>query len=458
LAHNNEGERPEENAPMTPILRIQFLLPALIAGAMTAVMTLQPRAAAAQATPRPSVFQTTLEEANQLTPEITTEELQAILAANIVPVFDVRTAKEYAIAHIPGTVNIYEKEVERIVELYPNRSAAMILYCNGPSCGKSKRTSEQLVALGYTNVRRYQLGIPVWRALSQTVQTDLPGVLYIYGGDKTAVWVDARTPAEFAAGSIPGAVNVQKGEATAANDDGRLPFQDKGTRIVVIGATVQQARIVAAEIAKKAYLNSSYFGGTFNDLRASGLINRRPVVITKNAVLPAGAACSAIVRASDVDNGSYDPDAGDTVALAVDPAGPLGPGQLTVTVTGTDSHGASATGSAIVTVADTMAPTIAGIEVQTESQRVMHHRTLLVTVDYAVADNCGAVTAELKVTSRDPGDRGWRVLDAHHVLFSAGGHEWDSHDDTPRRYSMAIVATDAAGNQTVQTVTTRGRE
>src|SRR5262245_62715264 len=109
----------------------------------------------------------------------------------------------------------------------------MILYCNGPSCGKSKRTSEQLVALGYTHVRRYQLGMPVWRALSQTVQTDLPGFQYMFAGDKTAVYVDARTPAEFAAATVPFAVNVQKGEATAANEDGRLPFTDKGTRVVV---------------------------------------------------------------------------------------------------------------------------------------------------------------------------------------------------------------------------------
>lgn len=220
-------------------------------------------------TPRPSVYQATLEEPNQLTPEITTEQLLGILAAQSEPVFDVRTAKEYAIAHIPGTINVYEKEVARITELYPQKDTAMILYCNGPSCGKSKRTSEQLVALGYTNVRRYQLGLPVWRALSQTVQTDMPGLAYIYAGDKTSVFVDARSPAEFSTATIPGAVSVQAGEATAANDDGRLPFQDKGTRIVVFGNTPQQAKVVAAEIAKKAYWNSSYFGGTVDDLVAA---------------------------------------------------------------------------------------------------------------------------------------------------------------------------------------------
>jgi rhodanese-related sulfurtransferase len=228
--------------------------------------------ATAQARSRPSVYQTTLEEPNQLTPEITTEELVAILAVKSEPVFDVRSAKEYAIAHIPGTINVFEREVQRISELYPNRASRMILYCNGPSCGKSKRTSEQLVALGYTHVRRYQLGISVWRALSHTAQTDLPGFDYIHRGDRTAVFVDARTPAEYARGTVLGAVNVQKGEAAAANDDGRLPLTDKGTRIVVFGNTDEQSKVVATEIAEKAYWNSSYFGGTLDDLVAGHYI------------------------------------------------------------------------------------------------------------------------------------------------------------------------------------------
>ncbi|HET6891900.1 MAG TPA: rhodanese-like domain-containing protein [Pyrinomonadaceae bacterium] len=222
-----------------------------------------------------SVYKTTLEEPNQKTPEITTEELQEVLATKTEPVMDVRTAKEFAIAHIPGAINIYEKEVERITKLYPDRSTSMILYCNGPSCGKSKRTSEQLLALGYKKLRRYQLGIPVWRALGLTVQTDIIGFQYIHGGDRTAVFVDARKQAEFANATVPGAVNIQVGEATVANDDGRLPFQDKGTRIVVFATTATEARIVAAEIAKKAYWNASFFGGSFSDLVQAGLVSHR---------------------------------------------------------------------------------------------------------------------------------------------------------------------------------------
>lgn len=218
-----------------------------------------------------TVNQTTLEEADQLTPEISTEELKKILTTRSEPVLDVRSATEYAIAHIPGSVNVYEKEVERVVQLFPDKKAQFVLYCNGPYCGKSKRLSEQLVRLGYTRVRRYQLGLPVWRALGNTVQTDIEGFRYMIAKDKTAVFVDARTAQEFAKETIPGAVNIRPGETEKANEDGRLPYRDKGTRVIVFANSAVEARVVSEEIAKKAYWNSSYFGGTFEDLRRARL-------------------------------------------------------------------------------------------------------------------------------------------------------------------------------------------
>jgi rhodanese-related sulfurtransferase len=208
-------------------------------------------------------------EADPVTPEISTAELKRVLAEGKTPVLDVRSAQEYAIAHIPGSVNHYEKELEQITTAYPDRNSALILYCNGPFCGKSKRLSEELKKQGYTGVRRYQLGLPVWRALGNTVQTDLPGVRYVLSGDRTAVWVDARGADAFAKGSLPKAVNIRKGQADAANDDGRLPKKDKGTRVIVFADTPAEARAVAEEIAHKAYWNSSYFGGRFADLSAS---------------------------------------------------------------------------------------------------------------------------------------------------------------------------------------------
>lgn len=214
-----------------------------------------------------SVSQTTLEEAGQFTPEISTEDLKKILRTKSERVLDVRSTTEFAIAHIPGAISVYEKELERLVQLFPDKAAKFVLYCNGPYCGKSKRLAEQLVKLGYTGVRRYQLGLPVWRALGNTVQTDIEGLRYVIAKDKTAVFVDARTAPEFAKKSIPGAVNIRPGEAEKANEDGRLPYHDKGTRVIVFANSAAEARTVSEEIAKKAYWNASYFSGTFADVR-----------------------------------------------------------------------------------------------------------------------------------------------------------------------------------------------
>jgi rhodanese-related sulfurtransferase len=217
----------------------------------------------------PNIYDAILPETDPVTPQVTTHELERILATGSEPVLDVRQPQEYAIAHIPGSINLYEKEVEQVVQLYPDTASPLVLYCNGPFCGKSKRLSEQLVKRGYTRVRRYQLGLPVWRALGNTVQTDLEGVRYVHNKDRTAVFVDARSPTEFSASTIPGAVNVGPGEAEKANDDGRLPYGDKGTRVIVFGDDGKSARPVAEEIAHKAYWNSSYFAGSFDELRAA---------------------------------------------------------------------------------------------------------------------------------------------------------------------------------------------
>jgi len=220
-----------------------------------------------------TVFSTTLGEANAITPEINTEQLEKILAERSGPVLDVRFGQEYAIAHIPGSINIYEKEIETVAQRFPDKATPIVLYCNGPFCGKSKRVSAELLKLGYSNVKRYQLGLPIWRALGNTVQTDLAGVQYVVGADKTAVFVDARSRSEFEQASMPGAVNILAGEAEQANEptDGRLPHKDKGTRVIVFATDPKDARKVAEEIAKKAYWNSSYFGGTTDELKAKGL-------------------------------------------------------------------------------------------------------------------------------------------------------------------------------------------
>ncbi len=202
--------------------------------------------------------------------EISTNELKQILSPGKIPVIDVRPEKEYAVSHIPGSINIFETEIERMMELC-NKSSGLVLYCNGPYCHKTGRVADSLSKKGCANIRKYQDGLPIWRAFGNTAETSLPGFKYVFSSDRTAVFVDARTKEEFNTGSVPGAKNLQAGEIDAANDDGRLPYTDHGTRVIVFGNSPNQARQIAEAIAHRAYWNSSYLAGTYDDLKRAGL-------------------------------------------------------------------------------------------------------------------------------------------------------------------------------------------
>jgi rhodanese-related sulfurtransferase len=154
----------------------------------------------------------------------------------------------------------------------------MILYCNGPYCGKSKRLADELRDAGYTNVRRYQLGIPVWRALGGVCEIEADGLRYVLEQDRTAVVIDVREPEQFRTGTLPGARNIPRslvlegkdvGEIKRAKDDGRLPMEDHNTRLIVVGGETAAARYVAQAIAHEAFDNVVYFAGSFAEARAT---------------------------------------------------------------------------------------------------------------------------------------------------------------------------------------------
>jgi rhodanese-related sulfurtransferase len=234
----------------------------------------------------PSVYAAVLAETDAPTPNISTAELTDILARGNAVVLDTRPRREWAVSHIPSALNVAPKpgvpmsqyvsdvaEIERLVG--GDKTRPLVLYCNGPFCGKSKRLSEELLSAGFTSVRRYQLGVPVWRALGGMMVTEAEGARYVFENDRTSVWIDAREAGEFATGSLSGARSIpwnkvlpgkDVGEVKAAKDDGRLPMEDHNTRIVVFGRDSEQARAVAEAIAREAFHNVSFFPGSYAEL------------------------------------------------------------------------------------------------------------------------------------------------------------------------------------------------
>ena len=209
--------------------------------------------------------------------EVSTSELRRLLASSDALVLDARPHAEFAISHIPGALNVAPKpglppsaylsdvrEIERLTS--GRRDRLLVLYCNGPFCGKSRRLAGELAAEGFTQVRRYALGAPGWRAMGLEMQTE-PSALSYIASDPTSVWVDAR-PAESArrnpvrgARSIPATElrpGKDQGVMKTAKDDGRLPTEDHNTRLVVFAQDPADARSVAQAIASAAFHNVSF--------------------------------------------------------------------------------------------------------------------------------------------------------------------------------------------------------
>lgn len=242
--------------------------------------------AASPATPQ-TVFDATLGETNQKSVDISTNELRRIIGDGSAVLLDARPPAEFSVSHIPGAFNVapqpgrpahlYVSDVAEVGRLLNGaKDRSLVLYCNGPFCGKSKRLATELVEAGYRKVQRYQLGAPGWRTLAgSAMQTELQALGYIRK-DATAVWIDAREPAAFAGTAIPAARNIpasglkpgkDQGVIKAAKDDGRLPMDDHNTRIVVFGSDGKTARAVADAIASEAFHNVSFVDASFDDVR-----------------------------------------------------------------------------------------------------------------------------------------------------------------------------------------------
>ncbi len=99
-------------------------------------------------------------------------------------------------------------------------------------------------------------------------------------------------------------------------------------------------------------------GGDGTDIGAYELqtlcTNHPPVAVCQSLTLSAGPNCTA---SASIDNGSYDPD-GDPITIVQTSAGPFPLGTNHVTLTVTDSHGATNSCSALVIVNDTTPPNI----------------------------------------------------------------------------------------------------
>jgi rhodanese-related sulfurtransferase len=244
-----------------------FVQLAVAAGILTAVVT-GARAEGA------SIYQATLAETAQKTGEVSTEQMRRILADGSAIVLDTRTRAEFDAGHIPGA-RIFDvapgEQVTTVLQLAGgDKAKALVLYCNGPYCQASRRLADQLIGAGFSNVRRYQLGIPVWRALGGPTAIELAGFKRVFGHDTTAVFIDARSASDFAKGSLPGAQSASVEDVVSGKVKKiALPEDDFNRRVILFGRDAAQARQLAELLSKRPWHNVAYFGGTYEALAAA---------------------------------------------------------------------------------------------------------------------------------------------------------------------------------------------
>ncbi|MEU6966991.1 rhodanese-like domain-containing protein [Kitasatospora aureofaciens] len=98
-----------------------------------------------------------------MTPLITRDELAAAMEGGAVTVVDTLGGEYYAQQHLPGAVALVLADVDaQAATVLPDRDAAIVTYCSNPACPNSGQVADRLIALGYTNVRKYREGIQDW--------------------------------------------------------------------------------------------------------------------------------------------------------------------------------------------------------------------------------------------------------------------------------------------------------
>lgn len=98
-----------------------------------------------------------------MTQTITTEELQALLEAGPLALYDVRGDVDYEKGHIPAAKTAPPGSLSFRVRSVMNPDTRVVVYSNGGDCPLAADAAGRLANLGMRNVLVYADGIAGWR-------------------------------------------------------------------------------------------------------------------------------------------------------------------------------------------------------------------------------------------------------------------------------------------------------
>ena len=106
---------------------------------------------------------------------VSAEEVVELMLANPeLVVIDSRKKTEYLKGHIEGAVNILNTEMSagELARVAPDKSRALLFYCNGERCLRSSEAIDKALAWGYTNILWFRGGWNEWTGKRLPVVTD----------------------------------------------------------------------------------------------------------------------------------------------------------------------------------------------------------------------------------------------------------------------------------------------
>jgi len=100
--------------------------------------------------------------------------IEMILADPELVVIDSRKKTEYIKGHIEGAINILNTELglEELEFIAPEKTTALLFYCNGVRCLRSSDSLAKAAGWGYTNLFWFRGGWKEWTEKRLPVVTD----------------------------------------------------------------------------------------------------------------------------------------------------------------------------------------------------------------------------------------------------------------------------------------------
>lgn len=81
-------------------------------------------------------------------------------------VIDARIAGDRQQGFIEDSISLPDVETDctALARIAPNKTTPLLLYCNGPKCGRSAKSAQKALACGYSRLYWFRGGFEEWRA------------------------------------------------------------------------------------------------------------------------------------------------------------------------------------------------------------------------------------------------------------------------------------------------------